>query len=83
MSVGLGTIYYQAKQGEDPATAMVVERGQKGTAVMFEGVTYENALEWIQKVFKSSGKIIRLSGETTMPTGTPRAQPNVPKGSFK
>jgi hypothetical protein len=82
MAHTLGTLHYQADTtdaGKKTAT-IISDPFNRGTIVLYNGVTYKTTIEWMTKAFQNSGKscYVRIERSSTMPSGTPRPTRYVP-----
>ena len=82
-SICVGKVHYKPspsqplKSGDIMAvTGDVV--GKSSTTLMFEGVEYANAQEWLAKVFNNSGKSCAVQFERSQAVHTPRPTRYVP-----
>ena len=72
----LGTVHYTPKLG---VSVTAFAQGKKGepTNLIYEGIEYKNAQEWIKKVFQNSGKNLQVVVAKTA-VGTPRPTKYIP-----
>jgi hypothetical protein len=76
----LGTVHYTPKLG---VSVTAFAQGKKGepTNLIYEGIEYKNAQEWIKKVFQNSGKNLQVVVEKPVEktvVGTPRPTKYIP-----
>jgi hypothetical protein len=81
-SVCVAKAHYQTAPSEPFRTgdvmAVIGGDGKSSTTLLYEGIEYSNAQEWLTKVFNNSGKSCFVQFERPQAAGTPRPTRYVP-----
>jgi hypothetical protein len=72
----LGSVHYTPKLGVSVTAIAQAKKGEP-TKLIYDGIEYPNAQEWIKKVFQNSGKNLQVVVAKTA-VGTPRPTKYIP-----
>jgi hypothetical protein len=82
----VGKAHYRPSPNQHFKTALIMavvgNGGTSCTTLLYEGIQYSNALEWLQKAFNNSGRACNVQIERSPSVDTPRPLRYIPPSSL-